>query len=71
MKINCKNCGQSVDALISKQTFIGGEHIRADCPICGKWIKWLAKDSFVISKEVVAPPKFMRPTLESIIAKTK
>lgn len=71
MKISCKNCDCDVEALISAQGFKGGEHIRADCPTCGKWIKWFAKYIVVTPKQSEAQRSFVRPTLESITAKAK
>lgn len=60
MKIFCTRCAQHVEPITKVQLFEGSEHLRADCPLCGRWIKWLPKGSAEIDI------KFERPTLESI-----
>lgn len=41
--MDCQNCRTKVHALVSKQEFKtgGGFHLRADCPQCQKFIKFI------------------------------
>lgn len=39
MQVKCKHCNTDVEPVITEQSI----HRRADCPICGRWIKWIAK----------------------------
>ena len=58
-KILCKRCNEEVEPFITEQP----PHIRADCPICLRWIKWMS------TYEVYHAPteeSYIRPTLESI-----
>ena len=35
----CKYCEEEVNPIVTDQSI----HKRADCSLCGKWIKWLPK----------------------------
>lgn len=43
--IICPTCNKEVEAKVSDQTFSNGTtHRRADCPDCGRWLKYLTTD---------------------------
>jgi endogenous inhibitor of DNA gyrase (YacG/DUF329 family) len=45
MQVKCQHCNKNVEPITTVQAYIGGTHVRADCPDCGRWIKWLPKGS--------------------------
>ena len=39
IKIMCVSCGHNVEPVV----YESGQHLRADCPVCGRYIKFLNK----------------------------
>ena len=48
MKIKCNTCGIMVIPMLKAQCFSNGtRHIKATCPFCVKFIKWLSDRDYV------------------------
>ena len=70
MQILCKKCNILVEPEVTEQAHNGGSHMRADCPKCGKWIKWLPK-MFAPKSTTQEESIFRRPQIEDFISKTQ
>lgn len=59
----CKHCKEDVELCITEQAIADGRiQMRADCSVCGRYIKYVSQQKEVKSVD----PNFERPTLESI-----
>lgn len=45
IKINCYDCKEKVEVITEEKVFANGtKHIKATCPLCKRFIKWLPQE---------------------------
>jgi hypothetical protein len=61
---HCSNCGIDVNPVLQRR----GQHIRGDCPRCGKFMRFLKqRDADLLPSIRKMLPRLSRPELDEVI----